>query len=57
MTEFRTANLIRDYKILNIARKEAEELIDRDPELKSEPLLKTEIMRRLGEALKLAETA
>ena len=57
VTEFRTANLIRDYKILNIARKEAEELIERDPELKSEPLLKTEIMRRLGEALKLAETA
>ena len=57
VTEFRTANLVRDIKILNIARKEAKDLIDRDPELKTEPLLRAEIMRRLGDELKLAETA
>ena len=57
VTEFRTANLVRDIKILNIARKEAKDLIERDPELKTEPLLRAEIMRRLGDELKLAETA
>ncbi|MBR1419151.1 MAG: ATP-dependent DNA helicase RecG, partial [Synergistaceae bacterium] len=57
VTEYRTANLVRDIKILNIARKEAKDLIERDPELKTEPLLRAEIMRRLGDELKLAETA
>lgn len=57
VTEFRVANLVRDYKILDIARKEAKELIERDPELKTEPLLKTELMRRLGDTLNLVGTA
>lgn len=57
VTDFRVADLVRDYKVLLLAKREAEELIKRDPELKTEPLLKRELMRRLGNALELATTA
>ena len=57
VTEFRVADLVRDEDILNLARKEAQELMSNDPELLSEPRLKAEIMRRLGEVLELAATS
>ena len=52
------ANLIRDIKILDIARKEAFALIDRDPNLKdSAPQpLKNAVQRLLGHHLSLMET-
>jgi ATP-dependent DNA helicase RecG len=40
MPDLRIANIVRDAKILDIARREAFDLIDRDPELKDFPLLR-----------------
>ena len=57
VTDFRVADLVRDEKILRLAKKEAEELLREDPNLDSEPLLKHEIFRRLGEVLELAATS
>ncbi|MBQ7544061.1 MAG: ATP-dependent DNA helicase RecG [Synergistaceae bacterium] len=57
VTDFRVADLVRDEKILTLARKEAQSLLDEDPELNSEPLLKREILRRLGGVLELAATS
>jgi ATP-dependent DNA helicase RecG len=52
------ANLIRDIKILNVARKEAFALIDQDPNLENsanQPL-KNAVQRLLGNHLSLMET-
>ena len=57
VTDFRVANLLRDYKILRVARKEAIDLLSEDANLESEPALKSELLRRLGNALELAITA
>ena len=57
VTDFRVADLVRDEKILRLAKKEAEELLSENPNLDSEPLLKREILRRLGEVLELAATS
>ena len=51
------ANLIRDIKILGIARKEAFSLVDRDPTLKApanQPL-KNAVHRIIGQYLPLME--
>ncbi|MDE0151015.1 MAG: ATP-dependent DNA helicase RecG [Bdellovibrionales bacterium] len=42
---FRIAHVIRDVEILRQARRAAQTLIDRDPTLKNEPLLKQEMQR------------
>ena len=57
VTDFRVADLVRDEKILELARDEARKLLDDDPELKGEPLLRHEIFRRLGKVLELAATS
>lgn len=57
VTDFRVADLLRDEKILLLARDEAKALLAEDPELKSEPQLKEEILRRLGGVLELAATS
>ncbi len=57
VNEFRVADLVRDEKILTLAREEAQALLNDDPELESEPLLKYEIMRRLGRVLELGVTS
>lgn len=57
VTDFRTADLVRDEKILTLARDEAEELMAEDPALDSEPEFRREIVRRLGDALDLAATS
>ena len=57
VTDFRVADLIRDEKILTLARNEAKNLMTDDPELISEPQLKKEIMRRLGKVLEIASTS
>ena len=57
VTDFRVADLINDKRILNLARRDAEELIKNDPELKNYPDLKFEIIRRLGQTLELVTTA
>ena len=48
---------MRDEKILTLARDEAQALMAEDPALASEPLLKSEILRRLGGVLELAATS
>jgi ATP-dependent DNA helicase RecG len=57
VTDFRVADLTRDYKLLSLARKEAMLLIEEDPDLENARLLKETLMRRLGAALELAGTA
>ncbi|MBQ7155823.1 MAG: ATP-dependent DNA helicase RecG [Synergistaceae bacterium] len=57
VTDFRVADFLRDEKILALARDEAKELLERDPELRSEPALRSEIVRRLGGVLELAATS
>ncbi len=57
VTDFRVADLVRDEKILTLARDEAKNLLDDDPNLSKEPELKREILRRLGGVLELAATS
>ena len=57
INEFRVADLVRDERILTLARDEAKSLLTDDPELEYEPLLKREIIRRLGNVLELGVTA
>ena len=57
VTDFRVADLVRDRKILDLARREAEMLLAADPALEHAPLLRREVMRRLGASLNLAGTA
>lgn len=57
VTDFRVADLVRDEKILMLARDEARTLLSEESELDSEPLMKREIFRRLGKVLELAVTS
>ncbi|MBR1671517.1 MAG: ATP-dependent DNA helicase RecG [Fretibacterium sp.] len=57
VTDFRVANLMRDHKILDLARREAQSLLREDPALDTEPLFRAALMRRLGKTLQLAGTA
>jgi len=50
VTDFKVADVLRDYKLLTIARNEAFSLIERDPDLKSNPLLKLLVKRRFSGA-------
>jgi ATP-dependent DNA helicase RecG len=49
--------LLRDRKILNLARKEAFSLIEKDPKLEGYPKLKELLLRQLGDKLDLVITA
>ena len=55
LPELRVANLLRDYKILQIARREAFRWIDKDPKLLLHPPLKTSLLKHWGEKLALAD--
>ena len=57
VTDFRVADILRDEKILLLARDEARKVLELDPDLRHEPDLKREIMRRLGKVLELAVTS
>ena len=57
ITDFRAADLVRDEKILLLARDEAKAITSHDINLESEPSLKREIFRRLGSTLELAITS
>ena len=57
VTDFRVAELVRDEKILALARDEAKSLLDDDPNLSGEPELRREILRRLGKVLELASVS
>ncbi len=49
------ANLLRDYSILKVARREAFRWMDHDPALTQYPPLKETLLRRWGERLALAD--
>jgi ATP-dependent DNA helicase RecG len=57
VTDFRVADLVRDHKLLEIARKEAAVLLEGDPELKNAQPLAQALMSRLSATLDLAGTA
>lgn len=57
VTDFHVADIVRDEKILTLARNEARTLLNEDPDLKSAPLMKREIIRRLGSVLEIATTS
>ncbi|MDR1977529.1 MAG: ATP-dependent DNA helicase RecG [Synergistaceae bacterium] len=57
VTDFRVADLVRDRKLLEAARREAAALVDKDPELKNARPLAEALMSRLGSTLELAGTA
>ena len=55
LPELRVANLIRDYKILEIARREAFHWLEHDTDLKRHPPLCEHLMTKWGERLALAD--
>jgi ATP-dependent DNA helicase RecG len=55
LPELRVANLIRDYKILEVARAEAFAWLERDPALSLHPPVKETLRRRWGQKLALAD--
>ncbi len=52
--EFRFADIVRDRRILEEARREALRLVEADPTLEGAPLLREEVLRRWGERLSFA---
>lgn len=57
VTDFHVADLVRDGRLLSLARDEAKKLLEADPQLESTPLLREELDRKLGKTLELAGTA
>jgi ATP-dependent DNA helicase RecG len=57
ITDFRVADLVRDVKLLRLAREEATCLALRDPGLEEVPVLREKLVRTLGNRLDLAVTA
>lgn len=48
MTDLRLADILRDVRLLEVARREAFSLVDRDPELVAHPALAEEIAALVG---------
>ncbi|HTZ18518.1 MAG TPA: ATP-dependent DNA helicase RecG [Dissulfurispiraceae bacterium] len=57
LPDLRAANLLRDYKLLEIARKEAFVLIEKDPSLSSQKQLRKALEDFWGKKLELFKTA
>lgn len=57
VTDFRVADLVKDVKLLQLARKEASDLAAGDPCLEKVPALREKLIRNLGDRLELAVTA
>ena len=55
LPDFRVAHILRDYKILEFARREAFQWVNQDPFLTRHPPLKETLFRRWKEKLALAE--
>ena len=55
LPELRVADLLRDARILKVAREEAFRWLQTDPHLDDHPPLKDSLRRRWGEKLALAE--
>lgn len=56
VTDFRVADLIKDRKILESARQQAFCIVGSDRELMGFPLLRREVLSRVGKVLELVET-
>ncbi|MEO2083533.1 MAG: ATP-dependent DNA helicase RecG, partial [Desulfurobacteriaceae bacterium] len=54
--DFKVADIVRDFEILKLAKKEAEELAERNPELEGLQDLKELMEFRFGDKLELAST-
>jgi len=59
MPNFKIANIIDDFELLALARKDAFELVENDPMLKSagHKNIRAELLRRFGDALGLVDVA
>lgn len=57
VTDFRVADLVKDIKLLQLAREEALGLASSDPGLEGVPVLRERLVRTLGKRLDLAVTA
>ena len=57
LPDLRAANLLRDHKLLEIARKQAFSLIEKDTSLKSYPQLRRNLEDFWGKKLELFKTA
>lgn len=57
LPDLKVANPVRDFKILETARKEAFSLIEQDPELKERPLLRRSLEDFWGKRIELFKTA
>jgi ATP-dependent DNA helicase RecG len=57
LPDLRAANLLRDYKLLEVARKEAFSLIQKDPFLTGYPKLRSALEDFWGKKLELFKTA
>ena len=55
MLNLRIADLIKDTKMLYLTRKEAFQLVQKDPQLRSYPRLREGIERRFTQRLELAK--
>lgn len=57
LPDLKVANLIRDVKIIDIVRREAFSIIERDPALKNYPELRKSIEDFWGKRIELFKTA
>jgi ATP-dependent DNA helicase RecG len=57
LPDLKAANLLRDYKLLEIARKQAFSLIEKDPSLSTHPKLRRNLEDFWGKRLELFKTA
>ncbi len=57
VTDFRVADILRDFDLLTLARKEALELVESSRDLSEYPLLKTFVKRRYAEAGELLDVS
>ena len=57
LPDLKAANLLRDYKLLEIARRQAFALIEKDPSLTAYPKLKRNLEDFWGKKLELFKTA
>ncbi len=55
LPELHVANLVRDYRILQVARDEAFRWLEKDPHLRIHPPLKEALLRKWGAKLALAD--
>ncbi|KUK14588.1 MAG: ATP-dependent DNA helicase RecG [Synergistetes bacterium] len=57
VTDFKVADILRDYKLLALARKEAFFLVEKSPNLKDYPLLRLMVKRKFAEVGELIDVS